>query len=205
MFTKIATAILVATAPVAASAVEFIANGDFETGGGSLAGWTTTANVQAIHGADYVNSAGGTGSAGAQANTFASFGAGGTGGTETLAQTIATVTGVSYTLTFDHGSFNGAQAVELFVGGTSVATYTPVGTSNLDALFTTATYVFTGSGSPTEILFSVVTVTGDSEDALLDNVSVTAVPEAATWALMIAGFGIVGTAARRRRALAASV
>ena len=30
-----------------------------------------------------------------------------------------------------------------------------------------------------------------------------AVPEAATWAMMIAGFGLVGAAARRRRALAA--
>nr|WP_255696745.1 PEPxxWA-CTERM sorting domain-containing protein [Sandaracinobacteroides sayramensis] len=29
------------------------------------------------------------------------------------------------------------------------------------------------------------------------------VPEAATWALMIAGFGLVGVASRRRRALAA--
>lgn len=40
--------------------------------------------------------------------------------------------------------------------------------------------------------------------ALLDGVSVTAVPEPATWALLIAGFGLVGVAARRRsRAVAA--
>lgn len=35
--------------------------------------------------------------------------------------------------------------------------------------------------------------------ALLDGVSLTAVPEPATWGLMIAGFAMVGAAARRRR------
>ncbi len=199
MFAKFAIAALLAAAPMAASAAEFIVNGDFETGGGSLTGWTATANTAAIHGSSYVLFAGGSGSAAAQANTFASFGAGNTAGTETLAQTIATVAGRSYTLSFDSGSFNGNQAVELFVGGNSVGTYTPSGTSNLDALFTPHSYVFTGSGSPTEILFSVVTFQGDNQDALVDNVSVTAVPEPASWALMIAGFGMVGFAARRRR------
>jgi hypothetical protein len=33
----------------------------------------------------------------------------------------------------------------------------------------------------------------------VDNVSVSAVPEAATWAMLIAGFGLVGAAARRAR------
>jgi PEP-CTERM motif len=33
----------------------------------------------------------------------------------------------------------------------------------------------------------------------VDNVSVSAVPEASTWAMLIAGFGLVGVAARRRR------
>jgi PEP-CTERM motif len=40
--------------------------------------------------------------------------------------------------------------------------------------------------------------------ALLDGVSLTAnVPEAATWVMLIAGFGLVGAAARRRRTVAA--
>jgi hypothetical protein len=37
----------------------------------------------------------------------------------------------------------------------------------------------------------------------VDNVSVAAVPESATWAMLITGFGLVGAAARRRRAVAA--
>lgn len=40
--------------------------------------------------------------------------------------------------------------------------------------------------------------------ALLDNVVVTeAIPEPSTWAMLIAGFGLVGAAARRRRSVAA--
>ncbi|MBC7520416.1 MAG: PEPxxWA-CTERM sorting domain-containing protein [Sandarakinorhabdus sp.] len=39
----------------------------------------------------------------------------------------------------------------------------------------------------------------------LDNVSVTAaVPEAATWTMLIAGFGLVGPAMRRRQAALAA-
>ena len=36
----------------------------------------------------------------------------------------------------------------------------------------------------------------------LDNVSISAVPETATWAMMILGFGVVGGAVRRRRSTA---
>ncbi|MGL4541450.1 MAG: PEPxxWA-CTERM sorting domain-containing protein, partial [Polymorphobacter sp.] len=38
----------------------------------------------------------------------------------------------------------------------------------------------------------------------LDNVSVTAVPEPASWALLIGGFGLVGSALRRARKRAAT-
>ena len=39
----------------------------------------------------------------------------------------------------------------------------------------------------------------DSLGGYLDNVSVEAVPEPATWGMMLAGFGLVGVASRRRR------
>jgi hypothetical protein len=49
------------------------------------------------------------------------------------------------------------------------------------------------------------TASGDNIGPVLDNVLVTqaAVPEPATWAMLIAGFGLVGAAARRRRAITA--
>lgn len=40
--------------------------------------------------------------------------------------------------------------------------------------------------------------------ALLDGVSLNAVPEPATWALLLTGFGVVGVAARRRRTTVAA-
>ncbi|MGL6043155.1 MAG: PEPxxWA-CTERM sorting domain-containing protein [Sandaracinobacteroides sp.] len=50
------------------------------------------------------------------------------------------------------------------------------------------------------------TGSADFYGPLLDNVLVTqaVIPEPATWAMLIAGFGLVGVAARRRRALAAA-
>jgi len=42
-------------------------------------------------------------------------------------------------------------------------------------------------------------VTGQSDAWGIDNVSFNAVPEPATWAMLIAGFSMIGFSARRRR------
>ena len=55
-----------------------------------------------------------------------------------------------------------------------------------------------GSASQALTFLSVGTPNGLPPVALLDGVSVTAVPEPAAWALMLTGFGLVGFAARRR-------
>ena len=59
---------------------------------------------------------------------------------------------------------------------------------------------FTATGS-TELL-SFLAGSGPSglpPTAPLDGVTTTAVPESATWMLIISGFGIIGVSARRRR------
>ena len=67
----------------------------------------------------------------------------------------------------------------------------------------TENYTFTATTASQVLSFLAVgTPDGQPPFSLLDGVSlqeVTAVPEPATWALMIAGFGMVGFAARRRR------
>ncbi len=58
------------------------------------------------------------------------------------------------------------------------------------------TYSF-GSDRVTQVIFSS---SGNSFE--LDNIAVSAVPEPATWAMMIAGFGMLGAALRGRRTAA---
>jgi hypothetical protein len=43
-----------------------------------------------------------------------------------------------------------------------------------------------------------------SKDVVIDRVYVAAVPEPASWAMLIAGFGLVGVSARRRKAHSAA-
>ncbi len=61
-------------------------------------------------------------------------------------------------------------------------------------------FTFTADAVTETLSFlSIGTPTGLPPVALLDGVSVTAVPEPATWGLMLVGFGVLGAFARRRR------
>jgi PEP-CTERM motif len=61
------------------------------------------------------------------------------------------------------------------------------------------------SGSEVLSFLAVGTPTGQPPFLLLDGVSLqAAVPEPATWAMLIVGFGLVGTMARRRKAAVAA-
>lgn len=68
--------------------------------------------------------------------------------------------------------------------------------------FLTYTYGFIPTVAGT-LQLRLGTTSGDNIGPILDNVLVTQVPEPATWAMLITGFGLVGFAARRRRILAA--
>ncbi len=62
----------------------------------------------------------------------------------------------------------------------------------------TYTYTATGAGS----LQAYIRARGAGSDnvgIVIDNVSLSAVPEPATWMMMIAGFGLIGAAMRRKR------
>jgi hypothetical protein len=66
------------------------------------------------------------------------------------------------------------------------------------------TFTFTAGSSSQALSFLAVGGPGGLPPiALLDGISLNAVPEPATWAMFIVGFGLVGAAARRKAAIAA--
>ncbi|THD63455.1 PEPxxWA-CTERM sorting domain-containing protein [Phenylobacterium sp.] len=124
-----------------------------------------------------------------------------------VSQTLTTVSGQSYALTFDLGAqgssgiFGGPISATASAGSTS-DTFSFDGASGTNAngtFWTPETLNFTATSTSTVI--SIVGNTGQ-EFIGLDNVSVATaggVPEPASWALMLVGFGGLGAALRGSR------
>ena len=128
-----------------------------------------------------------------------------------ISQTISGLTvGKVYKLTFDWAATqlinrSGATTEQLKVtfGGDTAFTSVVANPSEGFTGWFTDSFLFTAtSASQTLSFLSIGTPNGLPPIAVLDSVSLTGVPEAATWAMLIAGFGLVGAAARRRRATA---
>lgn len=103
----------------------------------------------------------------------------------------------AYTLTFDlAGNNRGASDQSTTV---TIGDFTQTLTRSASDGFSTATFNFTTTGGNL-----VFTENGPSNQQgnLLDNVSLIAVPEPATWAMMLMGFGGLGALLRNRRKLA---
>lgn len=94
---------------------------------------------------------------------------------------------------FDWGTPDDYNTLTFFNGATVVSSFTGAGLAagNYAYTFSDAQNVTSVSFSSTNRAFEI------------DNVGVTAVPEPATWALLLVGFGMVGVAARRRASVAA--
>jgi hypothetical protein len=137
-----------------------------------------------------------------------------------LEQTIMGLTsGKTYTLSFDWAGIElsnrtGYDSIKLTgsLGGDDFSTLTylnsaPAGQPGSFSGWMTANFTFTAN-SPTEVLSFLAVGTPDGNVppfALLDGVSLTAVPEPSTWAMMLVGFGGLGYAAFRRRRTALAV
>lgn len=204
-------AIAIAFIPAAASA-QLVTNGGFEdpvisdpccdtSPPAPLPGWVATPNVNVVNG--FFN---GTGSPGPtnlayEGNQYLDLV--GQGGTGSISQLLTTLTpGQVYTLTFAYSN-NGfspnesmsASADFSIDGLLGSVTHSTATSTNLDWQIFSGNFTATGA----DTLSFINTAGGPNEGVLLDAISVAAVPEPATWAMMLLGFGAMGFAMRRNR------
>ncbi len=115
----------------------------------------------------------------------------------------------SFLAGFDFGSavmiddygFNFSGTDQIVIPSTNTSNITTSSTVAFDAPFFTRSIFFT-AGSAGSLNFKFGSSSADNVGPLLDNVSLSIgapVPEPATWAMMIFGFGLVGSALRRNR------
>jgi choice-of-anchor C domain-containing protein len=198
-FVTKALAVLFTAMPIAAADATVVINGSFEQGPASvgsfttfgtnstaITGWTVTGGSVDVIGS-YWNHSDGSRSLDLSGNQAG-----------TIAQMIPTIAGKRYTVSFDISS-NPDRAFQksMLVGFGSA---TPVAVSFTGPVtrplqWQTVTLRFTANAPTTRLSFQ--STTPAAWGIALDNVSA-AVPEPATWAMLIAGFGFVGAALRRR-------
>ena len=208
----------IAIASPAAAAVELVVNGGFESpvtipgtftiipGGGSFTGWSVLGsgtNVLIIN--QSYQEGGLVFNPNTGINAIDLSGAGNTGPTTGISQTVATGVG-SYKLSFfvgnasptgsNGGNYTQPSTVNLSINGGPIQSFTNSLNTPFGINWAPFSVTFFAE-TPTAIAFTNGT-TGDNMLGL-DNVSVTAVPEPASWAMLIAGFGLTGAAMRRRR------
>ncbi len=126
-----------------------------------------------------------------------------------FAQDFVTVPGIFYRISFDFGALGsiGQSQTMLFLLSTGLPDtgplefqYSALVTNDLSSTFTRHSLIFRAETNTSSIDFFPQD-DQPSVSAVLDNVSVNsvaAVPEPASWAMLIAGFGLVGFLQRRR-------
>jgi len=181
-------AFVVASFTFSAPAQAAVTNGGFETG--DFTGWTQTGNTT-FNGVQCP----GPGPTVSSGNCSAFFGpVGSVGG---ISQALTTVAGQQYLISFSILTDGGnPSSVSASFGATNLLSLTNPGAT---AGYTNYEFNAFATGSSTALSFSF---RDDPGFIFLDSVSIAAVPEPSTWAMMLIGFGAVGFAMRRRNRLA---
>jgi hypothetical protein len=180
-----AMALVASAAAVSASAAELVTNGGFETG--TLSGWTGGGSFTGVQ-----CPGPGPGVHGGNCSLFD----GNIGSTDALSQVVATVAGQTYDYSFWLQSDGGTpNAFTFSLGGVTLVTLTNAPASSGFTHFTGSVVAASSNASLTF---------GFRDDPgfwFLDDVSLTgaAVPEPASWALMLTGFLGAGAAIRANR------
>ena len=205
-------AALLAVSPVA-QAANIVSNGDF-SGTPGLVGWTATGSVFATN-VGATSSNGGTGSY--TPSTFAEFGTVGSSPTinqalpsNSLSQSISTVVGTNYVLTFVYGAFGdkltGSNGMLTFsvvgVSHTTTSSASPSPNTDFSKIFKSDTLFFTADSATTTLNF-VDTTPGNGgpgssgSNGVITSINVANVPEPISMTLMLTA--IVGLGAVRLR------
>lgn len=188
---KIIFAMLAGVALTGTANAATVISEDFENGFGIF---EASGNVAVANGAAYQPCCGTSGNL---TNNFAAFGGGNRPSGSILSTSFGTVLGRVYTVSFDFGALGGgSETLTVSAGGQQIVV-APVANNNLDQTFSSAFFTFVGTGSNATL--SAFSGGVDNVDAILDNVTVSAVPEPAAWAMMIGGFALVGATSRRRK------
>ena len=120
-------------------------------------------------------------------------------------QTLSTVAGQTYQLSFAlAGNFQGGPAIKgmsVNIGPNGLYTFDTTGKSAGNMGWTTYSKTFVAVSTATTLSFA--SNTSGAYGPVLDNVAVTAVPEPETFAMLLAGLGMMGMIARRRKAASA--
>jgi len=188
--------------PAAANATAFT-NGSFElgtapgsftqlsVGAANITGWSVVSGT-----IDYIGSYWQAG-AGSRSVDMSGTSAG------SISQTFDTVLGKTYTVDFlmagnpDGGSASKVLKVSATGNSQQSFNFNTNGKTKSAMGWTSKSYQFTATGTSTTLNF--LAVGSGSYGTALDGITVTsAVPEPASWAMMIGGFGIAGGAMRRR-------
>ncbi|MBK8401160.1 MAG: choice-of-anchor C family protein [Propionivibrio sp.] len=205
MHTKLfAVVALVLAQSVSANAPNLITNGGFEdttfsgtfdpysAGSGALTGWTiVTGSVDLIH--TYWTPAGGAYSLDLSGNEDG-----------VISQSFATVIGQRYLVSFamagnPDDTMDPVKTMQVGLSQGPLWTFDTTGRTHADMGWETKSFDFIAAGTSSTLSFA--SLNDSAYGAALDNISVTAIPEPESFAMFLAGLGLIAAVARRRAGL----